>query len=593
MNATLTPLTHVSAGGFRWSLSAELRAVLLGPNGLRLDEWLRDGQARVVKQGPHRVVYRVDLPDLSFYLKHNLIPDRPSWLRQLVRPSKARNEYESALAVAERGIPTICPLGMGERQHVLGGGESFLLTRSLEDCIPLNSFLAITLPALAPARRTHIRQRLAEELGRLVGRIHDAGILHNDLHAANLLVRLTPDDDIALFVIDLNAVRVGPALDWRTSCKNLVMLNSWFVPRVNRTDRLRFWKAYYLARRLGPWQRGPNGPKPHAALAGEIEQQTLDFNLVFWRRRDRRCQRDNRYFRRVSGPGVAGIAVTELDARCLAPLLTDPDAPLRGPDVHLLKDSVTSTVAELTMIVDGVPRRVIYKRFHVASWSDPVTALMRPTPALRSWVHGQGFRERGLPTARPLAVLHRVRCGLRREGYLITEKIEHGQELHDFVQSLEGLPPAERQAVLRLQLERVARTIRELHERRLSHRDLKASNILVRRHDAPTRDAIPSTTNAFLNLLHMPEGSVWLIDLVGVENYPHLPRRRKVQNLGRLNTSFYHTKLITRTDRLRFLQIYLNWAIHGRGDWKTWWRQIEKATRAKIARNIRHGRPLG
>lgn len=593
MNLRLSPLTRTNAGGFRWALAPGLRDVLLGPAGLRLPEWLSEGCARVIKQGPHRVVYRVDLPDLSFYLKHNLVPDGKAVVRQLVRVSKARAEYQSALAVAARGVPTIQPLALGEQQCWWGTGESYLITLAIEDTQPLNLFLAGTLPALPPARRTRVRQRLSTELGALVARIHDAGILHNDLHAANLLVRLSDDDRVALFVIDLNALRIGPALDWEASRKNLIMLNSWFVPRVSRADRYRFWKAYYRVRQLGPWRHGPYAERTHARLARAIEEDTWAFNLAFWRRRDRRCLKINRYYRKVRGQGAVGYAVSELDHEGLALLARDPDLPLAQPGVRLLKDSPSGTVAELQMRVHGQLRTVIYKRFRVNRWADPLAALVRPTPALRSWVHGQGFRERGLPTARPLAVLHRRRLGLPYEGYLITEKVENAEELQQFVARLQTLPEAERRPLLRQQIDRVARVIRELHLRQLSHRDLKAANILVRRWDAPPTEPEPLNPHAILNLLHMPESSVWLIDLVGVELSRTLSRARKVQNLARLNASFYRSARVTRADRLRFLRTYLDWALTGRGDWKSWWRQVERATREKIARNVRRGRPLG
>ncbi len=90
----------------------------------------------------------------------------------------------------------------------------------------------------------------------------------------------------------------------------------------------------------------------------------------------------------------------------------------------------------------------------------------------------------------------------------------------------------------------------------------------------------------------MPAASAWLIDLVGVELFRSLPRHRKIQNLGRLNASFHNKSHLTRTDRLRFLRTYLSWGLTGQGNWKSWWRQIEKATAEKIARNRRHGRPL-
>jgi hypothetical protein len=86
---------------------------------------------------------------------------------------------------------------------------------------------------------------------------------------------------------------------------------------------------------------------------------------------------------------------------------------------------------------------------------------------------------------------------------------------------------------------------------------------------------------------------VWLIDLVGVRRSRCLGRRRKVQNLARLNASFLDDGVLSRTDRLRFLRIYLAWGLHGRTGWKSWWDEIDRATRAKVVRNARHGRSLG
>src|SRR5229473_552654 len=147
MDRSHETLTQQSVGGFRWSLRPGLAAELLSESGLRLPEWLASGQARVVKQGPHRIVYRVELPGLCFYLKHNRVNDTRAWLRQLVRSSKARQEFDRALEVAARGVPTVSPLALGE-QPALHGGESYLITRDLQGCEPLNSLLAHTLPLL-------------------------------------------------------------------------------------------------------------------------------------------------------------------------------------------------------------------------------------------------------------------------------------------------------------------------------------------------------------------------------------------------------------------------------------------------------------
>src|SRR5260221_13751068 len=128
-------VTEPMESAILWHIRPEYRDLLLGPQGLRLYDWLECGQAQIVKHGPHRTVYRVDLPDLCFYLKHNRLPNRRAWLRGLVRPSKARMEYDCALAIASRGIPTITPLGLGETPG-WKPGESWLLTEALEDVEP-------------------------------------------------------------------------------------------------------------------------------------------------------------------------------------------------------------------------------------------------------------------------------------------------------------------------------------------------------------------------------------------------------------------------------------------------------------------------
>jgi len=122
----------------------------------------------------------------------------------------------------------------------------------------------------------------------------------------------------------------------------------------------------------------------------------------------------------------------------------------------------------------------------------------------------------------------------------------------------------------------------------VSHRDLKSVNVLVVRDPSTRQDASAEPLD------HWPLTSsrVWLIDLVGARRHRHLGRRRRVQNLARLHASFVNDPTVTRTDKLRFLRIYLRCGLHARADWKSWWHEIDRATQAKVARNARSGRPL-
>jgi tRNA A-37 threonylcarbamoyl transferase component Bud32 len=545
-------LVRTVAGGIHWEVNPDYLPDLFAEAAPPLDFWLRDGRAQVVKHGPHRTVYRVALPGVQFYLKHYRLANTRAWLRQLVRPSQARVEFHRALRIAARGVPTITPLALGECWRGPRPRENFFLSQNLEDTEPLNHFIETTLPQMSADEQPQVRRRLAVALAELLARMHDQGVLHQDLHPGNLLIRVG-GGGIELFVIDLFAVRLQRTLSWETARDNLVMLNRWFVLRSGRADRLRFWITYWRLRR----ERLPDVDDVRVA-ARDLDQRTWASNLVFWKHRDRRCLFNNRYFRRVRSAVAVGHVVSDFDPATMVTLLADPDAPFCRPSANLLKDSPSATVAELEL--GG--RRVIYKRFRTTSQLDPWLALVHRSKALRSWVSGQGLRERGLPTPRPLAVLHRSHNGLWQDGYLLMEKIEGARDLHAFLREPTDLGDKRRR------IDEVARLVRELHRRQLSHRDLKAANVLL------------------------TDSACWLIDLVGVVRYERLRRPRRLQNLTRLHASFHQSGALTRSDKLRFLRVYQEWGLQGNASWKRWWRAIELRTQVKVARNERTGRPL-
>src|SRR5262249_28455678 len=132
-----------------------------------------------------------------------------------------------------------------------------------------------------------------------------------------------------------------------------------------------------------------------------------------WTRWGKRCRKSNKYFRFQRVRNAWAVASRDLDRGALRALLVDPDAPFAGPDAKLLKDSRTTTVAEVTLPVLGRPTPVIYKRFNRKKWLDPVLNLFRPSRAWRAWQAGQHLASRGLPTPQNLAVIIRAGGGFR------------------------------------------------------------------------------------------------------------------------------------------------------------------------------------
>ena len=164
---------------------------------------------------------------------------------------------------------------------------------------------------------------------------------------------------------------------------------------------------------------------------------------------------------------------------------------------------------------------------------------------------------------------------LPHETYLITVKSNHVVDLATYARKvLSELAPEDRRARVLGLTTALAQLVRSLHERSLSHRDLKASNILI---DFDSLDGRQRLS---------------LIDLVGVRLRHPLPWSRRVQNLAHLCISLDAVAGRTRTDSLRFLRHYLPWGLSPLNDWKGIWRSIERGIRNKRSRNRRRGRPL-
>jgi tRNA A-37 threonylcarbamoyl transferase component Bud32 len=549
--------------------------VLLGPGGLRLEEWRAEGRLTTIKSGPHRIVYRVDLAGGPIFIKHFLIPDRRAKYRQWFRRGKGRNEGKRTQDLALIGVPTIIPVALGELRKRKFLFENYLVTLGVSQATPLDEFVQRRLPEWPEPLRSHVRQSLAEAMAVMTARLHNAGLLHHDFHPGNILVRCKQGAEPELVMIDLDALRKTRRVTWKLARQNLALLDHFFWVRSSRTDRFRFLKAYLDARSQPPPDVG--------RFARQIEDATRLWAERLWRRWGRRCRTSNKYFEVFPGATSWGVASRDLDPSEVHRLMEDPDRPFESAGTTIVKDSRTTRVAETTMTVAGKPTSVIYKRFNRKKRLDPLLSLFRPSRAWRSWQAGQHLASRGIPTPRNLAFVARYRsfresplCWfLPHETYLVTVKEEQVITLAEYVNDvLPGLPHDERRARIRGLTGALARLIRSLHERSLSHRDLKAANILLK-------------TTADLD-----GDPLCLIDLVGVRLQHPIPWRRRAQNLARLSLSLESVPGRTQTDSLKFLRSYLPWGLSPWNDWKGLYRAIEKAMGRKRTRNLRSGRPL-
>lgn len=132
--------------------------------------------------------------------------------RKARRGSKAERSFKAARAVLGAGVPTPEPILWLDAKGK--SGVSFYICRRVEGIEVRPLFRA------AAAGKEHdefpdldLPQILAE-IGRLVRRLHDAGIRHRDLSVGNLLVRPgAPGEPPVLSLLDLNRARLGVTLN--------------------------------------------------------------------------------------------------------------------------------------------------------------------------------------------------------------------------------------------------------------------------------------------------------------------------------------------------------------------------------------------
>lgn len=561
---TLAPGT---TDGVRWSVSTAWRTLLIGPQGLRLDEWLAEGRVHVVKHASHRTVYRVDLPQRSFFLKHYRVLAFLNALTHLLRGSAARREWRNALEVRRRQVPTVTPIALGEHSRRGLVRDSYFVSEAIPDSCTLERYADECLPKLAPQDQARLRPRITLALAKLCAAAHRAGVYHTDFHRGNILVglnTLSPDESASalpeLHLIDLPKMWFSSPLGWAHSRDSLAMFAAAWLDRSSRSERWRFWEAYLAAR--------PELTLADPVAAGnEIVRRSRAHARRIFSERDKRCLRSNRDYTRVKTSKAVGYAVRDLARGDLVALMQQPDAPFAAPDAQMIKVCSASQVVKATMLLEGRPTPAAYKRSCYRLWRKAILAFFRRSRALRAWHLGHALRERGIDTARPLLVVEPRTGGPRWESYLATEWVD-GDHLHDFAARVAALSPVDRRHAARHATVVLARMLGRMHAWNVDHRDLKAQNLMLAERAGKL--------------------TAYLIDLDGVRIVRSLTERRRARNLARLATSMEAHPWVTRTDRLRFLRAYVSVAPLEKHTWKWFWRRIARRSRA-LSNQMRAG----
>jgi len=136
---------------------------------------------------------------------------------------------------------------------------------------------------------------------------------------------------------------------------------------------------------------------------------------------------------------------------------------------RILKNGNTCYVSGITW--NG--REVVVKRYNHKGFIHSLRHTIKRTRARRGWLNGHRLCMLNIATPKPLAYIERRRGMLVWESYLVTEYVK-GQRLYDFLRDSKT-GEEERSKVT----QQVRELVDELGKHRISHGDLKHTNILI------------------------------------------------------------------------------------------------------------------
>jgi serine/threonine protein kinase len=336
--------------------------------------------------------------------------------------------------------------------------------------------------------------------------------------------------------------------------KALVLLSHTYWYELSDHDRLRAWVAFRQASGFR-FERAEE-----RRFLTELYQQVHRQIYYIWNDRANRNTKANRDFYEHSVRRYHAWASRMLPADWLNEFLFDPAVSLQRPTTNILKVSRHGMVASMP----AGQQSVVIKQFKPRHAADRWLSRYRGSPASHCYRMAYRLETAQIPTARPLAIVEKRRHGLLEISYFIMEYLQDTIPLSDYW-SLAS------RHQWKACLNELAEILQRLHLFRMSHRDLKVVNILVR----PCKDGPPE---------------IFLIDLRGVSHSHWLSNNRKKKDLARLALSALVSLQVSRTYLLRFLKRYLmpNQLQH----WKFHWRSIARLMQNKMVRNHKRQRLL-
>lgn len=293
----------------------------------------------------------------------------------------------------------------------------------------------------------------ATRLLNLMANMHQYGIMQDDIHIDNIL--MAGDE---LYVIDLGSIvceQAGKPLSQAASISNLALLIAQFVPQI-QTQLMQLIAVYYQAR---AW-----------TFDNQHQAQLLLALDLAWQKRKRKYS--SKCFRNCTMTKYSHSASCEFAFRSdfLAglsfDLINNIDSLMATGKA--LKVGSSATVVQVE--IDG--RKLVIKRYNIKGFWHFLRRCLQPSRAAISWRNANLLECIGLATPKPLGFIENRIGWLRYTAYFISE-YEAAQGLQ---QVYSNRTPTQQE------LNQIKYFFSLMATEKISHGDLKASNLLLNEH---------------------------------------------------------------------------------------------------------------
>lgn len=497
---------------------------------------LNEKNYKLIKENRVRSVISMPVSDISkngIYIKYFKRNGCLNYIKYLLVPTRTRTEWKVGNELIRKNINTALPLAIAEKTTYRLHDVSLLVTDAVTNSETFLDFCLVNYSGTLSTEKEKEKKEILRKLSLFMRNIHEKGFYHYDFHSGNILIKFKNSEhhsihDCTLYIIDLHSVKILKKLSSKKRLLNFAQIFNSLSSILTKTDKL------YMVRSYGTNALGRN--RDEYNLVNQIESQSSKRMKIHYRSRRKRCVKESSVFSNKRFTDMRIFFRRSYDTGCFQELIEKHNNTLKKDDYTLILKRDLKTCLTRSPFKDNRIHNVIIKQYMAKSFLRLFKNIFRRSAGRRAWIAGNGLRVYGFNTPEPIALVEKKRYGINTDSYLIMEEIKESLEIDRYI--LKNFNDQSSFSVFikkKIFINNLAKTIGKMHNYNIYHHDLKTCNIMVKEN-----------------------GKLFefvFLDFDKVSFEEKMTIRKRVKNLTQINLST--PRLITLTDRLRFLKEYL------------------------------------